>query len=1314
MSMLPSWSPFFQPKVRMQGRAIQMGGKVKRVPPQDGEVLRAEVDDLSESVGKQTVTIRAEGKKAIVDCGCPLFNSGQLCQHIWAAMLDLAQADHDPALGWPLPEMLKLKPGAPKARKRDASATSAFKSTEPRWMSRLTLLKPGTTEERARNGAMNALQNAQRQVCYVVLPGASRRNRGLIVELQQRSAISTGWSKPKPLRLNADNLDTLGDPIDRELGAILIGAGRHNEENPVSTRMPRSVNSLHAAYKLTAGAQRAILRRMIATGRCFVDVGDEDRDEQKLRQLRWEDDVDKAAAAVQGQPVNTRPSAWVPWLVGRPVTGGLRLDMQLRRDGRRIAATRPLLCLGGGDGLVLFEEPLDRLRRKRTFAMAGRLDDREAFSWLAQFRDERFADDAEGYEPEPDIEEDDAEGENGESVGEGEGVGGMLVPDADVASFLERLYLLPQLPELDLPDGLGYAEQRIEPRPMLELFSPGTGQATELGATQKTQLAGRLRFDYGGSRVSPAQAGRFVPVASPEGDADHLVAATSGEAAEPKQAPTHSAAPQLDDATTAVLDRDGPAEEAIDTVLDEQPDTSSDNPADAAALSDEPEDGEDTRKLIRRNFRAEREAIEQTAGLGMRSSTAAADAVLLPSKHVPTAVSKLLALGWAVFADQKLLRTAGPPALSISSGIDWFELRGDVSFTDENGNQQTVALPAILEAARAGRQMVELGDGTQGILPEQWLNEHGLLTAMGELQGDHLRFSASQAALLDALLDDKELAEVDDTFKQAREALRGFDGIHAAQPHQDFQGTLRAYQQHGLGWFTFLRRFGMGGVLADDMGLGKTIQVLAMLQQRRKELGKDAPPSLIVAPRSVVFNWIDEAEKFTPELKLLAYTGPDRAADLKKLADYDLVVTSFGLMRRDVKKLQPIQFDYVVLDEAQAIKNPSSQSAKAARLLDAKHRLALTGTPVENHLGDLWSIFEYLNPGMLGANARFADLVRGATATIQADHLAPPSAPGKADAALTAEQAAAQDAKDAKDFDNDPDDPADDDASPTEESTKAKASPLHQLASALRPFILRRTKAQVLSDLPSKTEQTIACEMEPAQRKVYDDLKTYYRGTLINQLDADGVTANKSLGKSAFMVLEALLRLRQAACHPALIDKAGINTQGAPSAKLDALMEMLEEIVAEGQKALVFSQFTSMLGLVKDRFEQRGIRYAYLDGQTRNRRQVVEEFQTDPDLSTFLISLKAGGVGLNLTAAEYVFILDPWWNPAVEAQAIDRTHRIGQTKPVFAYRMICEDTVEQRILELQKRKRDLADAIVGGEENVLSSLTRDDLEQLLA
>ncbi|MBX2851425.1 MAG: DEAD/DEAH box helicase, partial [Phycisphaeraceae bacterium] len=548
-------------------------------------------------------------------------------------------------------------------------------------------------------------------------------------------------------------------------------------------------------------------------------------------------------------------------------------------------------------------------------------------------------------------------------------------------------------------------------------------------------------------------------------------------------------------------------------------------------------------------------------------------------------------------------------------------------------------------------------------------------------------------------------------------------------PAEKFGGKLRPYQSHGLGWLSFLRQFAMGGILADDMGLGKTVQVLAMIQARklgdRRHLdeweGDDeqaqsnsgynaqptnaAGPSIIVVPRSVVFNWVDEAQKFSPELRVLPYAGPDRDQHHGNFDQFDLIVTSYGLMRRDIEQLRLTKFDYAVLDEAQAIKNPQSQSAKAARLLQANHRLALTGTPIENHLGDLWSIFEYLNPGMLGSSSRFAELIRAATGgrgvTRRADRL-PIAAPvdldvDSLDAELAAEQAVGGDEE------------------------KSQADALGQVASAIRPFILRRTKQQVLTDLPAKTEQTIICEMEPEQRRVYDQLKAYYRGNLLNQLDAsapDGQPrSGKGLGQATFMVLEALLRLRQAACHPALIDKTAavqIDRDNAPSAKLDELDQRLDEIIDEGSKALVFSQFTSMLALVRKRLDQRGIKYAYLDGQTRNRKDVVQRFQTDPDLPVFLISLKAGGVGLNLTAAEYVFIMDPWWNPAVEAQAIDRTHRIGQKKPVFAYRLICEDTVEQRILELQSRKRDLADAIVGGEGNVLSSLTREDLEQLLS
>jgi SNF2 family DNA or RNA helicase len=405
-----------------------------------------------------------------------------------------------------------------------------------------------------------------------------------------------------------------------------------------------------------------------------------------------------------------------------------------------------------------------------------------------------------------------------------------------------------------------------------------------------------------------------------------------------------------------------------------------------------------------------------------------------------------------------------------------------------------------------------------------------------------------------------------------------------------------------------------------------------------------------VVPRSLVFNWIQEASRFTPQLRLLDYTGPGRPALRAKFGDYDLVVTTYGTLRTDIAELTQTEFDYVILDEAQAIKNADSQSAKAARLLEGKHRLAMSGTPIENHLGELWSIVEFLNPGMLGTASVFKRVTGGVG------------------------------------------------ASALDDNTKVL------LAKALRPFILRRTKGQVVKDLPEKTEQTLYCDMEPAQRRCYEELRAHYRRALLRK-EAD------DLRRSKIEVLEALLRLRQAACHPGLIDPDRVSD---PAAKLEMLLPQLAEVVEEGHKVLVFSQFTSFLSIVRERLDQEGLVYEYLDGRTRNRAERVERFQTDAGCPVFLISLKAGGLGLNLTAAEYVYLLDPWWNPAVEAQAIDRTHRIGQTQRVFAYRLICRDTVEQKILELQDRKRDLADAILNADNRLIRTLTRDDLEFLLS
>jgi hypothetical protein len=611
----------------------------------------------------------------------------------------------------------------------------------------------------------------------------------------------------------------------------------------------------------------------------------------------------------------------------------------------------------------------------------------------------------------------------------------------------------------------------------------------------------------------------------------------------------------------------------------------------------------------------------------------------MPVKAMPRIARELIQAGWHVEAEGKAFRRPGETRVDVRSGIDWFELHAEV---DYGGAKAT--LPQLLAALRRGDTMIPLGDGSFGLLPEDWLERFAPLAGLGSAEKDHLRFRQNQAGLLDALLAAQPEVRVDEVFARMRERLRSFHGVEALPQPAGFQGTLRGYQREGLGWMQFLREFGFGGCLADDMGVGKTAQVLAAVEARRGSVGA---PSLVVAPKSLMFNWKEEAARFTPQLRVLVHTGTAR--DFDQIAEHDLVLTTYGTLLRDAPKLAELQFDYVVLDEAQAVKNASTASAKAVRLLRGAHRLALSGTPVENHLGELWSLFEFLNPGMLG-EAKVLKMAGGL---------------GR---------------------------------NPSPEARQL-------LAQALRPFILRRTKQQVARELPAKTEQTIFCELEGPQRKHYDELRAHYRETLLNRVQTQG------LAKSKMHVLEALLRLRQAACHPGLIDPKQVDQ---PSAKLETLMDQLDELRQEGHKALVFSQFTSFLAIVRKRLDEAGIRYEYLDGSTRDRQARVESFQNDPEIPLFLISLKAGGLGLNLTAAEYVFLLDPWWNPAVEAQAVDRAHRIGQTKAVFAYRLIAKDTVEEKVLELQKTKRELADAILGEDNSLIRDLKREDLELLLS
>lgn len=1183
MSLVTSWSPFFQSDERIRGRELHRDGAVERVTPETSEeLIRFEVQDDDAHL----VIVRIEGRAAIAECDCDVFDHGLFCRHIWAGLVDLQGRPNVPGTAELSRRLFGLSVRPPRARKRPENAKPQTRS-EPEWSGRMTLLRPSSMES---GGVGFDDLLAPRRIQYVVRADLSHRHHQLVLELRQQTPIARGWSRPKALRLNQTVISGLAEQADRDIATLLVGASALSDPEEISLgRADRSAS----LFAVPIAATVSVLRRIAQTGRALLLI---DPDTGQEQAIAWCD----------GGP-------WRLCAVGRWDESGenLLLNTELRRGGAHVPVQQPPLLLTGPGGVVVID------------GQAAPLQDTGAGRWAWQFRDHSSFDDADRS---------------------------LTIPRGDIDRFLDRLYRLPQIPDLDLPEGVGRPVTRIGPTPRLEILSPAEETARGSGGNQ--QLYARLSFEYQGRIIGFGSTGSYINMADPVAEA---------------------------------------ADESSQAESDAQPETESDTEETAVV-----------QELILRDHEAEREAAKHLGRLGLRAGSSAQNdrpTLTLRRRDVLGVVSELIGRGWVVLAEDEAVRRPADPRLSVRSGIDWFELHGEISYETEEGETITIDLPQVIEAVRAGRNLVRLDDGSTGLLPEEWLADRGLLTTLGKAHGDHLRFRASQVALLDSMLTEQTGVQVDERYESIRQALAEGASVEPIEPDATFQGKLRSYQRGGLGWLRFLRQLCLGGILADDMGLGKTIQVLAMLQTRRRHgfdeavLAADtsvgdkiAEPALIVAPRSVVFNWIDEAERFTPDLKVLAYTGPDRAEDRKRFGEYDLIVTSYGLLRRDIEELSETPFDYVILDEAQAIKNPMSQVARASRLLQGRHRLALTGTPIENHLGDLWSIFEYLNPGMLGVSSRFGELVKASNARTSG---------GMSDGSPGGATAPAEVVED-EEFEEDDSTPA-----------------VQQLARALKPMILRRTKDQVLKDLPPKTEQTILCEMDPDQRRVYDKLREHYRGQLITQLDAAGASSGDLVMRhSSVMVLEALLRLRQASCHPALISDEYAQVS---SAKLEALMEMMLELVEEGHKVLIFSQFTSMLDLVRQRFHKTGVKHCYLDGQTRHRKEEVERFQNDSSVPAFLISLKAGGVGLNLTAAGYVFILDPWWNPAAEAQAIDRTHRIGQTKPVFAYRMICEGTVEQRIQQLQKRKKQLAEAVVDHQtDEGLQQLSREDLELLLS
>jgi superfamily II DNA or RNA helicase len=641
---------------------------------------------------------------------------------------------------------------------------------------------------------------------------------------------------------------------------------------------------------------------------------------------------------------------------------------------------------------------------------------------------------------------------------------------------------------------------------------------------------------------------------------------------------------------------------------------------------------------------------------------------------------RLRAQGWRIeMADDYQFRVVSPELIEEwyadieeGSGIDWFGLELGVSVEGQRIN----LLPLLVEVLRgysdpkdlailreqADDSLISLRLGDGRLLPLPIGRVRHIIDVLVELYGQEpldedgrLRLQALRAAQLVELEAAMGAARLrwfgGERLLELGRKLHDFKGIEPVPLPPGFQTDLRHYQQEGLNWLQFLREYGLGGILADDMGLGKTVQTLAHLLTE-KSSGRMDKPCLVIAPTSLMTNWRLEAQRFAPDLKVLTLHGPARKDEFTNIAAHDLILTTYPLLSRDKDALLKQQYHFLVLDEAQNIKNPKAKATQIVHQLQARHRLCLTGTPMENHLGELWSLCHFLMPGLLGDYAHFREVFR----------------------------------------------------TPIE-----KQGDFHRrevLSRRVKPFMLRRAKQEVVEELPAKTEIVRSVEMDGAQLDLYETIRLTMHEKVRQEIAAKG------MARSQIVILDALLKLRQVCCDPRLV-KLEAAKKVKHSAKLALLMDLLPEMVAEGRKILLFSQFTSMLSLIEKELSRHKLAYVKLTGQTRNRAEMIQAFQ-EGDAPLFLISLKAGGTGLNLTAADTVIHYDPWWNPAVENQATDRAHRIGQDKKVFVYKLITVGTVEEKIQELQKRKQEIADALFSGKSDAAAKLSAADLEALFA
>lgn len=658
-------------------------------------------------------------------------------------------------------------------------------------------------------------------------------------------------------------------------------------------------------------------------------------------------------------------------------------------------------------------------------------------------------------------------------------------------------------------------------------------------------------------------------------------------------------------------------------------------------------DGTVAFKKLRRDTQREAQAVEQLFRL---QPVASLVGFTLPEPE---------AIGWLV-NNYAALQQVGIQVHQAFTGPQLAmhapELKFEVK-TDDDGfivkpiiyvGTKTYHFPVLRQAIISGADYAKLPDDKIIHVPIAWKEELRHFAEVAEpLKEGEYRLPKYLAALIPGILGQGK----NPVHPGMQSLLDSFDSIQRQPLPQGLNATLRDYQQAGYDWLCFLSDFGFGGILADDMGLGKTLQTLTFLLREKENAlaaGRPNPRALIVVPNSLVFNWLYEAEKFAPALQFMVYAGSKRNRSEISLFPYDALITTYGMIRQDVETFASIPYHTIILDESQYIKNRDAKTTKAVMSLTGKHRLSLTGTPIENSTMDLWTQMHFLNRGLLGSEAFF-----------------------ERQYAMPIER----------------------------EQSEVRATQLRRL---IKPFILRRTKEQVASELPPMVEQVLACEMLPEQATLYEQNRQHYRNTFLAQSQTPELFEQNKI-----QILSSLQRLRQIAIHPAMID-----ARVTESGKYEMLKNMLNEILAEGRKVIVFSQFVKLLQIIKFDLMKAGVDFAYLDGSTKDRQKQVQKFQEDPNAPVFLMSIKAGGVGLNLTAAQYVLLMDPWWNPAVERQAVARAHRIGQNATVFCYKYITEGTIEEKILRLQERKAKIAGEIIRTDDQFFKSLTKEDLLSL--